>query len=268
MKLPLIDINGTAQGQVVLPSQFDELVRPDIILRAVLALHNNQRHHYGAHPGAGLRAQGKLSRRRRDYKTSYGHGISRVPRKILSRRGLRMYWVGAVAPGMVKGRRAHAAKASKNWDEKVNKKENQKAIRSALAATVVKELVVQRGHHVPSTYPFVVDVKIEEIKKSNDVAALLQRLGFEDELTRSAKKKIRAGRGKNRGRPYKKKKGLLIVVSGDCALLSAARNIPGVDVVCARELNAELLAPGALPGRVTLWSAKALELIEQERLFV
>ncbi len=268
MKLTKLDLQGTANGNIELPVQFAEAVRPDLIQRAVLALQSNQRQRYGAHYGAGLRAQGKLSRRRRDYKTSYGHGISRVPRKILSHRGIRFNWVGAVAPGMVKGRRAHPPKSSKQWDIKVNKNENRKAIRSAMAATVVKALVAKRGHHIPEFYPFVVDSSLEEISKVRDFVAVLHKLGFEMELQRGEIKKIRAGRGKNRGRPYKKKKSILIVVSQDCKLLRAGRNIPGVDVVRVNELNAELLAPGALPGRVAVWSELALERLAKERLFI
>ncbi len=267
MKLAKVDLNNASKGQVELPTQFKEAVRVDLIRRAVLALQRRRRQNYGAHFGAGLRAQGKLSRRRRDYKGSYGHGISRVPRKILSHRGTQFYWVGAVAPGTVKGRRAHPPKQSKDWEQKVNKKENRKAIRSAMAATVLRELVEKRGHFVPENYPFVIDSAIESMNKTNEVVDALVKLGFEKELERGSKKKVRAGKGKARGRRYKRKKGLLIVVSEDCKLLKAGRNIPGVDVARVNELNAEMLAPGAMPGRVTLWSDKAVEKLAKEGLF-
>jgi large subunit ribosomal protein L4e len=38
----------------------------------------------------------------------------------------------------------------------------------------------------------------------------------------------------------------------------AARNLAGVDVATAREVNAEDLAPGAHPGRLTLWTESAV----------
>lgn len=268
MKLAKVDVSNTPKGHVELPPQFTEAVRGDLIRRAVLTLQNNHRQRYGALPDAGKRAQAKLSRRRRDYKTSYGHGISRVPRKILSHRGTRFYWVGAVAPGMVKGRRSHPPKSSKIWGDKINKNENRKAIRSAIAATVNRDIVVQRGHDVPKQYPFIVEGTIENLQKAKDVSDALNHLGFEQELQRGEEKKIRAGRGKSRGRPYKKKKSLLIVVGNECKLIHAAQNIPGVNVVQVHELNAEYLAPGAMPGRATLWSEQAVERLAKERLFL
>ena len=71
-----------------------------------------------------------------------------------------------------------------------------------------------------------------------------------------------------RGRRYKTRKGLLIVVDENCALAKTARNIPGIDVVPVRAVNAELLAPGTMPGRVTLWTEKALDVLEKEKLFI
>ena len=84
-----------------------------LIKRAVLTLQNNKRQRYGANPEAGKKVSAALSKRRRKYRGSYGHGISRVPRKILSRRGTSMNWQGAFAPGTVGGRRAHPPKAEK-----------------------------------------------------------------------------------------------------------------------------------------------------------
>lgn len=255
-------------GEMELPSQFKEAYRPDLIKRAVLALQSAARQPYGASPEAGNRHVAKLSRRRRDYKTSYGIGISRVARKILSRRGTRMFWVGAMTPQTVGGRRAHPPKAGKILEERINIKERRKAIRSAIAATVSSELVKQRGHKIPPEYPFIIDAAIEDMKKAQDIEKLLVSLGFKEELLRSAQKKIRAGKGKMRGRKYQRKKGILMVVSQPCPLLHAAGNIPGMDVLPVNSLNAAVLAPGAMAGRVTLWTVKALEMMEDKKLFI
>ena len=131
MKLPIYTLTKSETGKKDLPVQFSELIRPDLIERAVFTIQSNKRQPYGADPRAGLRHCGNLSRRRNNYKTSYGHGISRVPRKILSSRGTRFNWAGAIAPGTVGGRRAHPPKADKVWSQKINKKERRKAIRSA-----------------------------------------------------------------------------------------------------------------------------------------
>jgi large subunit ribosomal protein L4e len=70
-----------------------------------------------------------------------------------------------------------------------------------------------------------------------------------------------------RGRKMKTPKSLLIVVGEDKGIISAARNLPGVDVVEVQGLNAELLAPGTHAGRLVVWSMSAIERLEQEALF-
>jgi len=267
MKLPIINAAKTEIGKKEMPSQFSEPVRKDLVKRAVLALQSNTRQPYGADPMAGKRASAELSRRRRKYRGSYGIGISRVPRKILSRRGTRMNWVGAFAPGTVKGRRAHPPKVEKDWSQKINIKERRKAIRSAMSATIVKPLVEKRGHAVPDNYPFILESNAESMEKTKDVQAMLEKLGLTAELERSSQKKVRPGRGTMRGRKYRRKTGPLIVVSGKCKLMDAAKNIPGVEIVKVDKLNAQHLAPGIQMGRLTIYTDKAVDRIEKERLF-
>lgn len=267
MKLRVLTTSKTDAGSIDLPNQFYEEVRPDLIKRAVLAIQSHKRQPYGADPEAGTKYSIKLYKRRRHYRGSYGLGISRVHRKIISRSGTRFNWIGAFAPGTVGGRKAHPPKAEKIWAQKINKKERRKAIRSAIAATIMKDLVENRGHKVPENYPFIVESKIESEKKTKDVIKTLEKLGFSDELKRTKKPTIRAGKGKARGRRYITKIGPLIVVSGECPLLKSAKNIPGVDVVNVQNLNAELLAPGTYPGRLTLWTQAAIERLAKEKLF-
>lgn len=267
MKLIILDSSNNKVGEIKLPQQFEEEYRPDLIQRAVLAIQSHKRQAYAASENAGKRASAKLSRRRRDYRGSYGIGISRVPRKIMTRRGTRMNWVGAFAPGTVGGRRAHPPKSEKIWWKKINKREKAKAIRSAIAATIMKDVVSERGHLIPSTYPFILDDKFELISKTKEVIEMFKKIGMENELERVMEKKIRAGKGKSRGRKYKKKKGPLIVVSKLDKLSMAAANIPGIEVVDVKSLNAELLAPGAKAGRLVLWTAAAINLLEKENLF-
>ncbi len=267
MKVDILDISKNKVGEINLPRQFEEDIRIDLIGRAVLALQSNKRQPYGAMPEAGKRASVKLSKRRRNYRGMYGFGIARTPRKILSRRGTRMYWVGAFSPNTVSGRRAHPPKAEKMLCKKINKKERKKAIRAAISATIISDLVKQRGHLIPENYPFVLDKKFEELSKTKDVIGALKFFGFEKELDRVKEKKIRAGRGKVRGRKYITKRGPLIIVSEKSKITKAADNIPGVDVVNVKDLNIELLAPGQVPGRLTLWTKGAIETLEKENLF-
>ena len=83
------------------------------------------------------------------------------------------------------------------------------------------------------------------------------------DVERADRKKIRAGRGKTRGRKHKLGKGPLIVVSEDKGISRAARNLPGVDIVEVDYLNAELLAPGTHAGRLVVWSRSAFELLDE-----
>ena len=267
MKLAILDAQKKKAGDKDLPIQCSEAYRPDLIKRAVHALESASRQQYGASPRAGMRHSSKLSKRRRKYRGCYGFGISRVNRKILSRRGTRMFWVGTFSPQTVGGRRAHAPKSSKMLEKNLNKKENRKAIRSAISATFNKDLVTKRGHKLPTEYPFIASGDIEKITKTQELKKTFENLGFKEELQRSLVKKVRAGIGKVRGRKYKRKKGILLVVSEDTPLMKSAKNLSGFDIVPVRSLNAKLLAPGASPGRVTIWTEKAIDLLAKEKLF-
>ena len=78
---------------------------------------------------------------------------------------------------------------------------------------------------------------------------------------------LRAGTGKLRTRKYKKKIGPLIIVSKETKIINAAKNISGVEVVDVKKLNIELLAPGAEPGRVSVWTKDAVEKLGKEKLY-
>ena len=261
MRLNVINFEKKEIKKIDLPNQFNEELRPDLIKRDFLAIRANKRQKYGSKPGAGMRQEAKLSRRRRDFKGSYGLGISRVPRKILSGKGSRWNWVGANAPGTVGGRRAHPPKSEKIWKIKINKKERKKSIRSALSAVMKKEIVRKRGHLIPEDYPFVLSNDFENIKKTKELRRLLENIGFKEELSRIVRK-VRAGKGKLRGRRYKSGKSLLLVVGKECSLLKAGKNIQGMDVIVVDRINTELLAPGANIGRATLFTEDSIEKIK------
>jgi large subunit ribosomal protein L4e len=240
--IPVYDENNKKVSEVALPSLFHEQIRPDLISRVVLAIEANSRQPYGAYDHAGQNVSAKLSRRRRDYKASYGHGISRVPRKILSRN-----WVGALAPGTVKGRRAHPPKPYKDWSQKVLFQEKRKATKSALSATMLPELVKKRGHKIPSTFPFILDDSFESLKTTKTVVSALRAIGFKEELERAGKRKHNAGKASMRGRATSFPKSVLFVISNPAHLVKAASNIPGVEVVLAKDVNAKNRLPDACP---------------------
>ena len=168
----------------------------------------------------------------------------------------------AFVPQAIGGRKAHPVRAAKNHHEKINNKERRFAIRSAVAATVDEELVAGRGHRIENLeqVPVIVEDDLETVKKTSETREIFKALGVYDDIIKAKdSKKIRAGRGKTRGRKYKSGKGPLVVVSEDKGIGLGARNHAGVDVVCVDNLNAELLAPGTHAGRLTIYTKSAVE---------
>ncbi len=257
---------GAESGKKDLPPQFTETVRPDVIQRTVHAMQMSRRQSYGTETDSGQKQVTRLSKKRRSYRGIYGYGFSRAPRKVLWQRGQQFYWIGAEAPFAVGGRRAHPPKVEKRWDRQVNTKERRLAIRSAISATAEPSLVQQR-HNYSGSVPLVVDKTVESVKKTREMQRTLTALGLEDELKRAKERKQRPGKGTMRNRPYKHRRGPLLVYAKDNGVCRAARNIPGVEAVEARHVNTELLAPGAQPGRLTIWSTGALDKLEKEQLF-
>jgi len=247
-KVNIYGLDGNSTGQIDLPEIFNTPYRPDIIRKSFNVLHSNKRQPYGADPYAGTKhATASVGK---------GRGMSRVPRLKEGRRA-------ALAPCVVGGRRAHPPKAEKNWKEKINKKEKQLARNSALAATSNKEIVLQRGHKFNEklTLPIVVDDKFEKLKKTKDVISTLEKLGVYDDILRAENgKHIRAGKGKTRGRRYKIPKSLLIVATKD-EISKSSRNLPGVDIVKPEDINIEYIAPGGDPGRLTIFTKSAIQII-------
>tara|TARA_Y100000034_G_C6856299_1_gene389190 strand:- start:200 stop:1003 length:804 start_codon:yes stop_codon:yes gene_type:complete len=265
--MKVIDIEGKKVREVKLPKQFSEPYHPNLIKRAVLVIQSNKRQPYGAKEGAGLRHSSDLSKRRKRYRGVYGRGMSRTPRKVTWRRGTQFGYVGAKAPGTRGGRKAHPPTAEKDFSKKINIKERRKAIRSALAATFNIELIKKRTHQIPKEFPFIIDNKIETLEKTKEVKNTLKKIGFEKEIKRCEKKKVRAGKGKVRGRKYKKKTGPLIIVSRKCKLLKSGINLPGVEIVDIKNVNVELLAPGTHAGRLTIYTESAINKLEKDKLF-
>lgn len=136
------------------------------------------------------------------------------------------------------------------------------ALRSAVAATASKETVSSRGHMIDDVpdFPLVVVDEIQGLKKTSDVEKAFIQLGVSPDIYRvKESRKVRAGKGKRRGRKMKQAVGPLLVISENKGVVEAARNLPGVDIVNVNNLNVELLAPGTHPGRLTVWTNSAFE---------
>jgi len=244
-KINVYGLDGTITEQITLPKVFTTVYRPDIIKKSFEVTHSNQRQPYGSDPLAGTRhAVASVGK---------GRGMSRVPR-------LTQGQAAALAPNVVGGRRAHPPKAERNWKEKMNKKEQALARNSALAATADKTIVAARGHNFKDdiTLPIVVDDSFETLVKVKDVIAAFDKIGIYTDIIRAENgKHIRAGKGKMRGRKYRIPKSILIVSTTD-TVARGSRNLTGVDVTIPAQLNIELLAPGGIAGRLTVFTKSAL----------
>lgn len=248
-KVNIFSLDGKAVKTVTLPEVFQTPFRPDIINRAVVAMITHRIQPKGVNKKAGQRNTAES--------LGTGRGISRVPR--IKGGGTLAAHQGAFAPGMRGGRQAHPPKAETNIRKEMNKKERAFAIRSAIAASANKEKVSKRGHVIEELVeiPTVLVDDFEKLQKTSEVREVFENLGLMGDIKRASVKKIRAGKGKMRGRKYKKKKSVLIVVGENNGIFQAARNFTGVDICEARNLNAELLAPGGHCGRLTIWTESA-----------
>ena len=244
----IYNLQGKPTAKTTLPSIFDTPLRPDIIKRAVLATQTSRLQPQGRDSMAGKRTTAESR--------GTGSGISRVPR--LKGGGGRAKF----APSTVGGRQPHPPTAQKRIVKRIPRKEAKLALLSAIAATASKATVKSRGHEIANVpqIPLVVTDEIAELKRTKDFEEILAALGLADDVSRVRNsRKIRAGKGKRRGRKMKQAVGPLIVIAEDKGLQEAASNIPGVDVALVNALNAELLAPGTHAGRLTVWSFGAIE---------
>ncbi|HUS77749.1 MAG TPA: 50S ribosomal protein L4 [Patescibacteria group bacterium] len=250
MSVPVVNMENKQTGTVELQKVFSTPYRPDVIKRAVLAVQSHGFQPQGRDPRAGKRTTAKS--------WGVGRGIARVPRLSGSSRA-------AFGVSIVGGHQAFPPRSEKVIRKEINKKERRLAIRSGIAATATREIVAGRGHVLDSVgqLPLIVDDGIQSLEMTKEVKDLFERLGLWADVERADRKKIRAGRGKTRGRKRKVGRGPLIVVSEDLGISKAAGNLPGVDIVTVEDLNAELLAPGAHAGRLVIWSESAFMALDE-----
>lgn len=262
MKTHIINIEGKEIKEISLPDCFETEIRPDLIHKVFWAVQKRQMQLYGAYILAGkeVSASGKQSHARRKWKTLYGKGISRVPRKTLSHRGTQFHWIGAFIPGTVGGRGAHPPKPLRAYI-KINSKENRKAINSAIAASVSQDILKKKYPHAKThgKLPIVIDSKILE-GRAKEIIALLEKLAA---VEIKKETKVRAGKGKRRGRKYKGSIKVLLVAGKDENVKKL--NNYGIDIARTNQLNILLLAPGGTPGRIVVWTDKAIEEIETKK---
>lgn len=251
MKSSISGIDGKEAGNIELPAVFETPYRPEVIHKVYVNLMSHTYQRQGRYPGAGENVSAESR--------NTGLGIARLARA----RGEGFPRAGQAAgvAGVRHGRVAHPPESWKHIYKKINNKERQLGLCSAIAATARRDLVESRGHKLDKNVklPIVVSNDIESITKAKDLIKALSALGMGQDLARAASThKVRSGTARRRGRSARHGTSALVVVGSD-AKATAIKAIPGVEVKKAREISVLDLTPGSKPIRLAVFSQNAIE---------
>lgn len=253
----ILSIEGEKLKEIELPNNFSREIREDIIAKVLEAKKNKQP--YSPSPVAGKQhaAKGKIKHRRHVWRSGYGRGMSRVPRKIFSQKGLNFNWVAAEVPQARGGMRAHPPKILSMLNKKkITKKELNLAFNSAISATANKKSITKRYESLDGKeikdLPLIVEGKIISLKTKELISSLKKILGEKLFKIALKNKSVRSGKGKLRGRKYKSNAGLLLV-TGENEKIKTKK----IDVKNMKNLSVVDLAKGS-PGRLVLYTEKAI----------
>ncbi len=263
MKTNILNIDGKKLKQIELPKCFSSNIREDIVLK-ILEVKKNQQP-YSPSPVAGKQhsAKGKIVHRRHVWRSGYGRGASRVPRKIFSQKGSQFNWEAAEVPFAKGGMRAHPPKIlSRINTQKINKKELNIALKSAISATANSEKIIEKYETLETLkgkeFPLVVESSLINLKTKKILESLKNILGEDMFKLSIKKKKVRCGKGKLRGRKYKKNAGLLLVIGKEEKIKTNVFDTQNV-----AKLGVIDLAKGGL-GRITIYTEKAIKDLEKK----
>jgi len=256
-KLQILNIEGKKIKEINMPEFFSVPVREDLICKVLETKKTQQP--YGVSPVAGKQhsAKGKIVHRRHVWRSGYGRGNSRVPKKIFSQKGSQFNWEAAEVPQARGGMRAHPPKPiSMINTKKINKKELKLAFKSALSATANPKEVLKKYARLENkkieNLPLVVESKLVSLKVKGLMKSLKKILG-DLYCVAIPKKSVRAGKGKMRGRKYKKNAGMLFVVGKNEKLKTKT-----IDVKNAENLSVLDLAKGG-QGRLVVYTENAVQ---------
>jgi large subunit ribosomal protein L4e len=257
MKTELIvrSIHGKAEGTMQLPLVFETPYRPDVIRRAYINLLSHKFQEQGRYPAAGEMVSAESR--------NTGLGIARLAR--IRGQGFSRAGQAAGVAGVRAGRIAHPPESWKVIYKKINRKERQLALSSAIAATSHKDIIVSRGHRVEgiSDFPIIASDSIESINKSRDLVQALLAFGLAEDLSRSGVSKAKGTKSGSRAKSSGTS--ALVVVRKGSNVCRLATSIPGIDVKDVESLSVLDLAPGAKPIRLTVFSKGSLEYLEKYR---
>jgi large subunit ribosomal protein L4e len=240
---------------------FESEIREDVVAKVLETKKNQQP--YAPSPFAGKQhsAKGLIVHARHVWRSGYGRGQSRVPRKIFSRKGSQFNWEAAEVPQAKGGMRAHPPKVTQfTRNLKINKKELSIAFASAIAATGSEKYILKKYSSIEKLdkkAPFVIPSEITKLKTKQILGELKAVLGNLYEIA-IKEKSIRAGKGKLRGRKYKSTAGMILVLGNDEKLKTKL-----FEVKKARELSVIDLANGGL-GRAAVYTESAIKDLENK----
>lgn len=252
MKAKVVATTGKDAGEIELPVVFDTPYRPEVIHKVYVNLLSHSYQKQGRYPAAGEMVSAESR--------NTGLGIARLARA--RGEGFPRAGQAASVAGVRHGRVAHPPESWKIIYKKINHKEKQLGLCSAIAATASKELVQRRGHKIGDKVklPLIVSNDIESISKTKDLKKALVDLGIGDDVARAGMtRKAQSGTARRRGRQARSGTSALIVVGNDSKLVKLSRSISGVDVKRARDVSVIDLAPGSKPIRLTMFSQNAIE---------
>ncbi|MEM0366035.1 MAG: 50S ribosomal protein L4 [Acidilobaceae archaeon] len=248
--VPIYSSSGDKVSSIELPEIFRFPIRADIIRRVFISELTMRLQPKGRDPLAGKRTTAES--------LGIGYGIARVPRVKGSRRAA---FIGSAKGGMA----TFPPRVEARIRERVNRKEKIIGIISALSATTMIDMVTKRGHRFKcESLPVIVESSVlESITKTRQAVELLEKLGLYSDIERAQENtRWRAGKGKSRGRRYKEPKSILFIVEDhESPFAKAVRNLPGVDVVTPSIVSVIHLAPGGVPGRLTLLTVGAIDIL-------
>jgi len=256
MKAKVLSTENKPVKEIDLPTWFSDKIREDISQKYFEASKRIQPHAPELYAGMKYAASGKLSHMRHKWKTTYGHGISRVPRKIMWRRGDQFHWIGATISGTRGGRRAHPPKIEHFLKEKkINKKEAEIALKSGFIASTKEDFVKRRYENLKDKkfefkLPLIISSEFLKLKTKEFFSALEKIM--KENLDIILQKKIkRAGKGKLRRGRNRKTAGALLIL-GDNEKIKIKR------LECKKVKDIEMKDLWPL-GRFAIFTEKAIE---------
>ncbi|OIW29982.1 hypothetical protein CONLIGDRAFT_632086 [Coniochaeta ligniaria NRRL 30616] len=259
----ILGADGAATGAThTIPSVFLSPIRPDIVQQVHTGMAKNKRQPYSVSEKAGHQTSAE----------SWGTGraVARIPRVS----GGGTHRAGQAAFGnMCRGGRMFApTKIWRKWHIKINQGQKRFATASALAASAVPPLLLARGHQISTVpeVPLVIDSAAFDgaaYAKTAAALGLLKAVGAGADVEKvKGSKKLRAGKGKMRGRRYRQRRGPLVVYDPEVdgkGLVSGFRNVPGVETCPVTALNLLQLAPGGHLGRFIVWTSSAFKSLDK-----